>query len=199
MKIALSLAVLSGLFVAPSVLPPTAPAAVVAVPDQEMAPFAYLSTGGFGDVYFKMLPGPNGSYDRSKGSGAAYKVKAEGPDELLWKTSGWYGFTTFLSADGKSLVRVETWPRGNAPSKDHLAIEFFHEGKSIRKYSTAELVENAEKITPTVSHYVYLAQGDSYGWVAPFDTHFRLKTIDDIEYVFDVTTGEWKSKKKRIG
>lgn len=152
--------------------------------DSEAPPRTYITTSAGGQYYFKMIPD---DFDWDKGTGFCFKVTGGETDELLWKLNGWYSFKNFLSYDGKYLVRMGNWTRGAELSDDHLAVAFYKEGQLLKSYSTKDLVKDSSKIELTISHYFWLKQPpqlDAFGHM------FKLITIDDIEYTFNVSTGE---------
>src|SRR5262245_44291637 len=88
--------------------------------DIEASPMPYIVAGDRGRCYVKMAP------DNEKGGiGTAFQVSGSATETPLWSVSGWYAFTTFVSHDGRYLVRMGNWPRGDQPSDDHLAVAFY--------------------------------------------------------------------------
>src|SRR5262245_1814477 len=110
--------------------------------DEEVAPAPYVSSSIEGRYYFKMIPDHQAHFDTEKGLGYAYRVTDGQADELLWSTTRWFSFHTYLSGDGTYLVRLGTWPRGHTPSAKHLAIAFYKEGKQITSYSTEQIIKD---------------------------------------------------------
>lgn len=158
--------------------------------DEPIEPYPYVSASVNGKYYFKMLPPV---FDRSgsswkevtPGSGTLFAVSAIGQDKPLWNTSGWYALYTFVSYDGKYLVRMGDWPVGE-PSKEHLAIAFYENGKLIKSYSTIDILKNPSHAPHSVSHYQYLKQTIGF---RPYTYEFTIRTVEDIEYTFDVRNG----------
>jgi len=164
--------------------------------DEEVAPFPYVSVSAGGRIYFKMVPDPAAPFDLERGSGAAYEVRGTEGDVVLWTTSGWYAFTTFLSGDGTHLVRLGNWPRGHAPADSHLAIAFYERDKLLKSYSTKDLILDATRIRPSASHYsFYVGQP---GFVEPYGPAFRLVTVDGVEYEFDARSGAIQTTRKKL-
>lgn len=160
--------------------------------DSEAPPYAYVVVADGGRFYFKMVPDPKDKYDRDKGSGTAFAVNGNGQDKVLWKTSGWYSFVTYISRDGKYLVRIGNWPRRDGPSEEHLGIAFYKEGKLLRSYSTKDLIKDVSLVPHSVSHYRFLQE--IIGFEPSFSLRFVIKTVDNIEYVFDARNGKITSQ-----
>jgi len=144
--------------------------------DEEIAPYTYTIYSSNKDYSFKM---------NSDSSGIAYQIRNTRYKKEMWKTNGWYSFQTFITDDGKYLIRLGNWPRGESPSEKDLAIAFYNKGKLIKSYSTRELIKNDSLVVVTVSHYMFMKDEPSLT-----DYYFQLKTIDEIVYEFDVRTGE---------
>lgn len=68
------------------------------------ADIVFVTATAKGDYYFKMSASGR---SMSKMEGTAFRVKAGDRDEVLWRTTGWFADTVFLSPDGTKLVRVE--------------------------------------------------------------------------------------------
>lgn len=174
----------------------------IAVPDEVMAPRPFIVSPPWpwAQYYFKMSPDPKAPYSPGNGVGFAYKIEVGQQDKLIWKTDGWYAYTVFLSYNGSDLVRIGNWPAGSVPSADHLAIAFYHDGVLVKSYSTADLIKDASKVEPSVSHYDF-ARPDSLKLVdlggQPVVEGFQLTTVDGVEYLFGVANGSiisWKQK-----
>ena len=126
--------------------------------------------------------------------GKAYKVLDDGNSKEIWSVVGWYGGRLFLSMDGQYLIRVIGLIIGNEPSQEHLAIAFYKNGVEIARYSPIDLIENVNNVIHTSSSYMWTSE-DSYNKIVPeypyLDLYaFYLKTVEDIIYVFNCTTGE---------
>ena len=150
--------------------------------DKEARPYTYVVSSENGKFLFKML---------AEGKGIAYEVTDDATNKEIWKVNGWHSFKTFITNNGKYLIRIEEWPRGNKPSKDDLAIAFYSEGKQIKYYSTRELIKNDSLVPISVSHYKIIKEQphlDGY--------YVVLTTVDGITYKFDVTTGLILSENK---
>lgn len=159
----------------------------VSVADEEIAPYPYIAATENGRFYFKITPDQEAKYDHDKGSGTLFEINNDGTEKALWKVEGWYAFKTYISHDGKYLVRMGNWPRGREPSDEHLAIAFYKEGKLLKSYSTKNLIKDPSAIRPTKSHYFYLKK--VIGFEEFYGYHFIIQTIDNAEYVFDASNG----------
>ncbi len=160
--------------------------------DKEAPQYVYVRSSYGGQYYFKMIP--EADYDRTKGRGALYLVTKKRLDKVLWKVKGWYAFQTYISYDGRYLIRIGNWPRGRIPSHKHLGIAFYDKGTLIKKYSTKDLVKNLPPVRASVSHYRFLEK--VLGFESAYSHRFKIKTADKMEYTFDVTHGKIVSQKK---
>lgn len=156
----------------------------------------------FKSVLFCMTPGVS-TYDRDlkavivlkEPSGVAYKLEDDGSLKVLYRTKGWYSNKVFVSMDAQYLVRIGPWNEGRIPSKEHVAVEFYKDGKIIKGYSTRDLVKDARRVRASVSHYEWRGKTCKL----EDDRRFMLDTIDGIRYVFDVPTGDIVSATKIEG
>ena len=108
-----------------------------------------------GRCIFKLLPpqwDADGKVTR-KPFGIAYELGDSGIFRELWRVEGWYAFRTFLSNDGRYLVRMGDWSFGSEPSKEDMAVAFYDGGKLLAEFSTSDLVKDKTKVLATVSHY----------------------------------------------
>ncbi|MBT8099920.1 MAG: hypothetical protein KJO82_09225, partial [Gammaproteobacteria bacterium] len=71
--------------------------------------------------------------------------------EVLWRVDGWYSFGTFISDDGRGLVRLGPW--ASKPLNEELAIAFYRDGEEVRRYFVAELIDDPDAVQRSVSHY----------------------------------------------
>ena len=150
-------------------------------------------------VIFCMMPGDYEYVPQrriiSEPYGIAYELQPDGSMKQLYRTSGWYSHEVLVSMDAKYLVRMGPWNPGRKLSKDHVAVEFYKNGKLLKGYSTLELVKDSSKIQPTTNHYFWRGKTSKL----ESDNKFTLDTIDGIRYVFDATTGKVISKTKIEG
>lgn len=166
-----------------AVPPPAAPSS----PDQELAPYPLVRSNRSGRSYVRMLPDPEAPFDRERGSIACFDVGTDG-DTQRWSASGWYAYEVHLDADASHLVRIGNWPRGQAPSDEHLALAFYRDGELLARYSTRDLILDPSKVLPSVSHYGFRDGQHPPRFVQP--GRFELTTVDRVQYTFDATTGK---------
>jgi len=166
-------------------------ASSIAWADSEVPPYTYVSVSEYGRYYFKMIP--DNPADRETGSGICFEVTAGNTDKILWTTTGWYAYSTYLSSDGKYLIRMGVWPRGQELSDTHLAVAFYKDGNLLKSYTTKYLVKDPSRIERTVSHYFWL---EGIPGLLPHGHRFKIVTKDNIEYIFDITDGKIISQKK---
>ncbi len=170
----------------------------VAHADEEMAPRARMFASADGGASFAMLPPERNALEGMSGSGGrgiAYVLRKDGTLKELYRTTGWYAFELFISADGKYLVRFGGWHRGRVPDKDDLAVAFHRDGKLVKQYRVTDLVKDPSKVRATVSHYFWRPDEGGDGpkpELADWDKSFTLQTVDGWEYVFDLPTGAIK-------
>lgn len=145
-----------------------------------------VTTSKQGMIWFKMIP----VYDRGRsGYGVAYRLGKNGESTELWRVKGWYAFKVYLSNDGKYLVRLGNWAEGQAPAADDLAVAFYKNGKELKRYSTADLIEDKNSVIRSISHYQWKRHNKGYPKL-DWDNEFLLHTIEDKLYHFDSRTGE---------
>ena len=167
-----------------------------------VAPRRPVFTSSDNGLYlFKMVPKDRSQKKRffSKAvnnHGIAYRVETNGNLKELWRVKGWFAWKVFLSNDGEHLVRMGPWCFGNEPKKEDLAVAFYKKDTLLKKYSTADLVENKSAVFTTVSHYSWLAMTEYAVTLTPNNV-FSIRTIDNIQYEFDITTGKIISKNNR--
>ena len=178
--------------------------------DSPAEPVPKVTVANSGRCIFKLLPphwNDKGKITR-KPFGIAYELQDSGSFRELWRVEGWYAFRTFLSSDGRYLVRMGDWAVGSEPSKEDLAVAFYDRGKLLAQFSTADLVKDKTKVVASVSHYMWLAhevalfgpdRDKKVRQPVPeldYDNNFHLKTCDGIEYTFDITTGKIRETKR---
>ncbi len=170
----------------------TSPASPISI-DSEVAPYPFVAATRHGRAYFKMLPDAKSKYDRDKGSGTVYQVKAEGPDEALWSVNGWYAYDVFLANDGEHVIRMGNWPQGQEPEQADLAVAFYRKDQLLASYSTADVILDRSKVRPSVSHYQFYDERPTFDGRG---MQLTLISVDRVEWIFDVTTGKVVSRKQ---
>lgn len=149
--------------------------------DSIAAPYTYVTKSKNGKYYFEMKPIQGDIM--FAGRGTCYKIISGSKRQKLWNTGNWYAYTTYLSNNGRFLVRMGNWAIGSELSDTDLAVAFYKNGKLMKMYSTKELVHDASYVKYTVSHYFW-EKG-----AAVFDadkSQLTLSTIDNRQYTFDI-------------
>ena len=168
------------------------------VPDSEgiQRPYVIAVKDGWDPVlgdksyYFKMSPEPSDTQNRDAGVGFAFEVQTGPTDKLLWKTAGWFAWQVFLARDGRHMIRLGGWPRGDKPKAEDLAIAFYDAGVLVKSYSTLDLIKDAAAVPKSVSHYQFLGSGRT-AFVDDGDAKdalFRM-SLADSTCVFRVSDG----------
>ena len=168
--------------------------------DSPVRPIPYVKPSTYGSFYFKMIPEfesyENGEYKIvSPAHGVAYELLENGDSKELWNVRGWYDFEVYLSNEAEYLVRMGNWASGKEPSKEDLAVAFYHKGTLLKKYSTADLIKRKRNVDRTVSHYFWRSDGQEFPKME-YEGKFLLKTIENRLYTFDISTGEIIGEKK---
>ncbi len=153
--------------------------------DSPAIPSPKVTVSNNGITYFTMLPEKN-NYEN--GIGVAYKLEETGESKELWRVNGWYAFQVYLSNNGTYLVRMGSWAQGMEPSNEDLAVSFYKKGIKLKGYSTADLIKNKSSVKRSISHYMWQASDNNYPNLN-YNNEFLLKTIEGVEYVFDITSG----------
>jgi hypothetical protein len=159
------------------------PAAVVHA-DEPVPVADYIVEVGDGRYVFVMLVGESDVVSEIR---AKYEksglYEADETENALW-TVDWYASEVDITPDGKHLVRWGPWP--SVEDYDELALEFHENGVLLRSYRVSDLVAVPQKLPRTVSHLSWKAESE-------FNAEERelyLRTENDEEYRFDVTTGD---------
>ena len=164
--------------------------AVLAHADEPVPVADYIVEVGDGRYVFVMLVGESDVVSEIR---AKYKksglYEADETENALW-TVDWYAFEVDISPDGKHLVRWGPWP--SIDGYDELALEFYENGGFLRSYRVSDLVAAPQKLPRTVSHLAWRAESE-------FDAEkgeLYLRTENDEDYQFDVTTGDIIEKRQ---
>lgn len=119
----------------------------------------------------------------------------DGSAEPLW-TVDWYAHGVYVTPDGVHLIRPGPWAwlqRDRMPALDVEALSFFANGRLLRTYKVAELVDDSARVERSVSHYRWQQEGRVSG-----EFEYTLTTLDGNRFVFDIRTGEITSA-SRVG
>lgn len=135
---------------------------------------------------FSMRVGKD-AWNHAQASGAMYALQG-GSRKLLWQVKGWYAPQVFVPAGGQYLVRLGNWPNGCGAKAEDLAVAFYKQGKLLKSWSTADLLQNPHSVKCTVSHYFWSNQ--IKGLLPGKTPLFALETIEKRLLIFNVLTGE---------
>ena len=148
-----------------------------------LPPFeSYQRVVGDGKYVFVML------YEHSaplmSSSGKQYPSSgmylADGSNVPIWTVDGyWFAGGLFISSDGDHLVRAGIL----APET---AVEFYEQGKLLKRYTVADLVKDAERLPPRSTSHIKWEKNISFDETLD---KLTIVTIDEQKYVFDVKTG----------
>jgi hypothetical protein len=136
-----------------------------------------------------------------RGHGVAYILHQDGQSEVCWSTSGWYSPATFLSEDGRHLVRIEPYIDLSQDGWSGVGVAFYERGNMIKKYTVGELVKDRNYVFRSVSHGLwldarsvqnrgplFLGLNEALPYLSP-DNRMVITTCDGWKYVFDVASG----------
>lgn len=158
--------------------------------DSEAAPASHVAASPGGQAYVRYDMDPAAPFDATRCKVSAWRVGQAGEDELLWRAEGWHDFRSWVSDDGRHLVRLGPWPRGAGPEADDLAVAFVDRGRLVRQWSTRDLVRDDSRVPRSVSHYRFLHPELEPGFTRfKAGTAFQLTTVDGLRYTFDVASG----------
>jgi hypothetical protein len=152
----------------------------------------YIEVAPGGQYFFVMLPADVAGGMLSPAQGQAYQLTRIGSFESLWKVEGWYASSTFLTRDGRYLVRMGPW--ASAPPEDELAVAFYEDGVEHTRYSVADLLDDTDSIKRSVSHYLWQAYTDGFPRLTS-GNRFQLLTIEGMLITFDAATGQLMDRK----
>jgi uncharacterized protein YecT (DUF1311 family) len=152
----------------------------------------YTATSTNGTYAFTMHPTARDGASTTSPYGEAYRIASVGglvgfEKELLWRTDGWYSFKTFISNDGRNLVRIGPW--ASLPQTEELAVAFYRDGIEQRRYVVSDLIENADAVERSVSHYNWEKRDSTFPRLLA-NGRFQLRTVENRTITFDVATGE---------
>lgn len=149
--------------------------------DSEAEPYAYVTSAGRGKYFASVVPPfvkePDWNVVLRKPYIAINECQNDGSFKELWRIKDFYSFRVFLSWDAKFLVVIGPWNVGDKPSKEDIALSFYKEGKWMRDFSTAEIIDDPAKVSVSVSHYEWQDYSDP-----------RYPRLED--YLFEIKTTE---------
>jgi len=129
--------------------------------------------------------------------GISYKLQIGGASKVLWSVRGWYAYKVYLSNNGEYLVRMGNPPSLIGPIPLHLAVAFYKNGVELKSYSIADLAIDNSKVKKTMRHDFYWSiydkrypLCDKRSRLLPNRNIFYLKTMEGMEYLFSVRTGQ---------
>lgn len=145
----------------------------------------YVKSSPHGQCYAKAIPA---ELSGSKGVTRIYVVR-EGEDQLV-ETYSWYAQQIDLqvTAWGISVVRINSWRRGQKPTAGDLAIGFYLAGKTLKEYSTLDIarIDYGSSGDP---FYTGIVKANGYRWIQSNDYTFSILTGGGKTISFDVRTG----------
>ena len=112
----------------------------------------------------------------------------DGSNSPIW-TVDWFAFTVYVSSDGQHLARMGPWPglkKGREPDVQELAVAFYENGRLLKRYSIADLIDDPKNLRQSVSHFQWEKD-------VSFDdtlSELTIITTEDNKYVFDVKSGK---------
>ena len=169
--------------------------AEIASADTLICPYRYSVASENGKYLFIMEPKCDKDCDRNDGQGAVYNIIPGEQGESLWEVNGWYTFFTYISCDGKYLIRMNTVMNDvfDSPIDEEklneglMAIAFYENGKLIKSYDVFDLdIETGASIQTIV----WMNRGVRYKFSEPCGNIFELVAWDGTGLSFDITTGE---------
>ena len=171
--------------------------AVLAHADEPVLAGDYIVDVGDGRYIFVMLASDSAVIDDIEDDEIRAKYEKSGlyetgePGNAIWSVD-WYAFEVDISPDGRHLVRWGPWP--SIDGYDELALEFYENGGLVRSYRVSDLVAAPQKLPRTVSHLAWRAESEFDGEKG----ELYLRTENDEEYLFNVTTGDIIEKRRPI-
>lgn len=131
--------------------------ASVVFADSSASPYSYVAPSEDGRVFAlvvaPLVKEPDWHIVLRQPYIALNECQDDGSFKELWRIKDFYSFKVYLSWDAKYLVAIGPWNTGDMPSKQDVALSFFREGKLIKVFSTADLIDDPKKVRVSVSHY----------------------------------------------
>ena len=154
-------------------------------------PHAYKKISVNKKYYFKMNPGAG-----KTGYGAMYQFNMLTQDKLMYETNGWYAHDVDISHDGIYLVRLGYSYYGSF-EPDEFALGFYKKGQLIKGYLNKDLVRDKSIFTNKYGQRSGCCLNKVYGFEGKESYYYKVKTLDNMIYVFDVRNGFVRSVKKK--
>lgn len=171
--------------------------ALLAHADEPVLAGDYTVDVGDGQFVFVMLAADSAVIDEIQDEEIRAKYAKSGlyemgdTEQAIW-TVDWYAFEVDITTDGKHLVRWGPWP--SIEGYDELALEFYENGVLLRSYRVSDLVAAPRRLPRTVSHLAWKAESEFNAEKG----ELYVRTENDEEYLFDVSTGDIIEKRRPI-
>jgi len=137
----------------------------VAWADLPLPPYAYVAVNADGKYFASVVPplakGPDWHVILRKPYIALHQCQEDGSFKELWRIGNVYSFGVYLTVDAEFLIVMGSWNEGDRPSKEDVALSFYRDGKLIREFSTAEVIDDPKKVSVSVSHYDWRDHSDA--------------------------------------
>ncbi len=178
-------------------------APVLALADSELEPRSYSVASPNGKFLFVMIapiePQRDGLYWREQQKQELQRIRAsysisgmypnDGSTNPMW-TVNWYSYSVLVPNDGVHVVRLGPWARSISDE----AFTFFENGKQIRTYRIADLVDTAIFLPHTVSHFEWAENIN----IDDESRKLTVATLSKERYAFDFTTGKLVSARRPL-
>ena len=153
--------------------------------DDEAANRPVVRSSEYGSMFGKSIP--EESYGQ-KGKTRVFSVGAD-RDTLVYEYP-WYANIFYIGGSGeRTLIRFGPWQRGSNPEKDHLALGIYRDGKTVKEYSTIEMVNFGSGISTSVSHYTVFGQHLGFRWLKENNYVYEVEGVSGKVFTFDLETG----------
>lgn len=161
--------------------------------DTPADPYAYVTSTDSGKYFASVVPAlmkePHWDVVLREAYISIKECQDDGSFKELWRIKDFYSFRVFLSSDAKFLVAIGPWNMGDKPSKEDIALSFYKEGKLMRNFSTAEIIDDPAKVSVSVSHYQWQDYSDPQ-YPRLEDHLFEIKTTEGRVVAFGMTDDE---------
>jgi hypothetical protein len=162
-------------------------AAIVAKADLPGPAYQYDLYSQNKRFYYKSIPFYN--YDQTNfGKTIIYEAKTK---RKLYQIDHYLPQEAFLSNNGKSLITTRYWMWGHKNFDDQALIEFYINGRNLKKYFVKDIIIDRSKLQFTSSHTLWYDK-----MFINNDTLFVL-TLDENAVLFDVNTARIIGRKEK--